>query len=107
MPSIETESRTNRIASTAAWSAASLSPRPTQRAEASAATSVTRAISRARLRSGLVATDSVAIGSEDARRLARALGRRRAQGGADEHEDRPQERDEDAVLQRDQAGDGA
>ena len=51
-PSIETESRTKRIASTAAWSAAILSPRPTQRAEASAAASVTRTSSSARLRSG-------------------------------------------------------
>ena len=37
----------------AAWSAAILSPRPTQRAAASAAASVTRTSSRARLRSGL------------------------------------------------------
>ena len=41
-----------RIASTAAWSAASLSPRPTRRAAASAAASVTRTSSSARLRSG-------------------------------------------------------
>ena len=53
MPSIGTESRTKRIASTAAWSAAILSPRPTQRAAASAAASVTRTSSSARLRSGL------------------------------------------------------
>ncbi len=52
MPSIETESRTKRIASTAAPSAAILSPRPTQRAAASAAASVTRTSSSARLRSG-------------------------------------------------------
>jgi hypothetical protein len=54
-PSIATESRTKRIASTAAPSAASLSPRPTQRAAARAAASVTRTSSSARLRSGLVA----------------------------------------------------
>src|SRR5687768_10213401 len=42
------------MASTAAWSAASLSPRPTQRAAASAAASVTRTSSSARLRSGAV-----------------------------------------------------
>ena len=42
-----------RMASTAAWSAAILSPRPTQRAAASAAASVTRTSSRARLRSGV------------------------------------------------------
>ena len=41
-----------RIASTAAPSAPSLSPRPTQRAPASAAYSVTRTSSIARLRSG-------------------------------------------------------
>src|SRR2546423_2657525 len=41
-----------RIPSTAAWSAAILSPRPTQRAAAIAADSVTRTSSSARLRSG-------------------------------------------------------
>ena len=40
IPSIWTESSTERIASTAAWSAASLSPRPTRRAADSAAASV-------------------------------------------------------------------
>ena len=39
--------------STAAWSAASLSPRPIQRALARAAASVTRTSSSARLRSGV------------------------------------------------------
>ena len=53
MPSIGTVPIIRRIASTAAWSAASLSPRPTQRAAASAAASVTRTSSIARLRSGL------------------------------------------------------
>src|SRR5579872_150698 len=42
------------MASTAAWSAASLSPRPISRAAASAAASVTRTSSSARLRSGFV-----------------------------------------------------
>ena len=51
-PSIDTVSSTLRIASTAAWSAPSLSPRPTMRAAASAAASVTRTSSSARLRSG-------------------------------------------------------
>ncbi len=55
MPSIETESSTCRIASTAAWSAPSLSPRPTMRAAASAAASVTRTSSSARFRSGRAA----------------------------------------------------
>src|SRR5215207_3606273 len=40
------------MASTAAWSADSFSPRPTHRAEASAAASVTRTSSSARFRSG-------------------------------------------------------
>ncbi len=44
--------RTACIPSTAAWSAATLSPRPIQRALASAAASVTRTSSSARLRSG-------------------------------------------------------
>src|SRR5436305_4760642 len=49
---METLSRTKRIASTAAWSASSLSPRPIQRAAAIAAASVTRTSSIAMLRSG-------------------------------------------------------
>src|SRR5688572_19952692 len=52
-PSIGTVSSSSRIASTAAWSAFSFSPRPTHRAAASAAASVTRTSSSARLRSGL------------------------------------------------------
>src|SRR5947207_6701229 len=52
IPSIETLLTTSRIASTAAWSAASLSPRPIHRPAARAAASVTRASSMARLRSG-------------------------------------------------------
>src|SRR5262245_34486909 len=51
-PSIATVFRTSRMASTAAWSAAFLSPRPSHRPAASAAASVTRARSMARLRSG-------------------------------------------------------
>src|SRR3954465_2310361 len=51
-PFIETVSSIERIASTAAWSAASLSPRPTHRAQLSAADSVTRTSSSARFRSG-------------------------------------------------------
>src|SRR5690242_18377588 len=51
-PSIWTVSSIARIASTAAWSAASLSPRPTQRPAPSAPASVTRQSSSARLRSG-------------------------------------------------------
>src|SRR6266540_1542168 len=51
-PSIETVSRIARIPSTAAWSALSFSPRPTQRPAPIAAFSVTRTSSSARLRSG-------------------------------------------------------
>src|SRR5437660_5070442 len=53
-PRIATLSRTKRIASTAAWSASSLSPRPIQRAAAIAAASVTRTSSIAMFRSGAV-----------------------------------------------------
>src|SRR5215210_6560409 len=60
VPSMRTVSRSRRMASTAAWSAASLSPRPIQRAEASAAASVTRTSSSARLRSG-APSDSAAM----------------------------------------------
>src|SRR5919112_238513 len=52
MPSMATVSSTTRMASTAAWSAPSLSPRPIHRDAASAAASVTRTSSMARLRSG-------------------------------------------------------
>src|SRR3954447_12050507 len=51
-PRIETLSRTNRIASTAAWSALSFWPRPIHRAAAMAPASVTRTSSSAMLRSG-------------------------------------------------------
>src|ERR671916_1927312 len=52
MPSIATVSSRMRMASTAAPSAPSLSPRPIQRAQARAAYSVVRTSSIARLRSG-------------------------------------------------------
>ena len=55
LPRIRTVSRISRIASTAAASALSFCPRPTQPDAASAAASVTRTRSRARLRSGAVA----------------------------------------------------
>ena len=64
-----------RIASTAAWSAAFLSPRPTQRAAASAAASVTRTSSRARLRSGVWRCMAAIV--EPAAGAARAGTRRR------------------------------
>ena len=52
MPSISTEFSTSRMASTAARSPPTLSPRPMKRPAASAAASVTRTSSSARLRSG-------------------------------------------------------
>ena len=52
-PAIVTVSSISRIPSTAAWSAAFLSPRPTQRPAPIAAASVTRTSSSARLRSGI------------------------------------------------------
>src|SRR6266581_6432428 len=57
-PSIETVSSIRRIASTAAWSALSLSPRPIHRAAPIAAASVTRTSSSARFRSGGLALTS-------------------------------------------------
>src|SRR3954468_14813630 len=51
-PRIDTEFTSSRMASTAAPSPPSLSPRPTQRPAAMAPASVTRTSSRARLRSG-------------------------------------------------------
>src|SRR5262245_49419946 len=51
VPRMSVVSNIRRSASTARWSAALRSPRPMRRAEASAAASVTRTISRARLRS--------------------------------------------------------
>src|SRR5438067_8472776 len=65
-PRIATLSRTKRIASTAAWSASSLSPRPIQRAAAIAAASVTRTSSIAMLRSGAC---RALIGSHPFRRV--------------------------------------
>src|ERR671932_843081 len=72
-PFIATESSIRRIASTAAWSAAFLSPRPTQRAAAIAAASVTRTSSSARFRSGACA-------------LTGGILRSHALGGFDPHE---------------------
>src|SRR4051812_157271 len=51
-PFMAIEARTGRMASTAAWSTRSLSPRPMKRPAAIAAASVTRTSSSARLRSG-------------------------------------------------------
>src|SRR5436305_3725366 len=70
-PSMRTVSSISRMASTAAPSADSFSPSPTQRAAASAPYSVTRTSSIARLRSGRAPVGS-GIDLEDARRLAPA-----------------------------------
>src|SRR5215207_3041208 len=75
VPFIRTVSRTSRIASTAAPSAFSFSPRPTQPDAASAAASVTRTSSRARLRSGAALTPPLillgrgACGLQERRRI--------------------------------------
>src|SRR6478735_9217293 len=53
-PSMAIEARTGRIASTAAWSTRSLSPRPMKRPAAMAAASVTRTSSSARLRESAI-----------------------------------------------------
>ena len=58
VPSIATVEIITRIALTATASAPFLSPRPTQRAAAIAAASVTRTSSRARFRSGAVGATS-------------------------------------------------
>src|SRR3954470_15060835 len=68
-PSMLTVPSTRRIASTAAWSAPILSPRPTMRAAASAAASVVRTSSSARLRSG---PEVWAMGAAYAPRAGRA-----------------------------------
>src|SRR4029453_19032768 len=90
-PSIETVSSSSRIASTAAPSAPSLSPRPIQRAHASAAYSVVLTSSMARLRSGLRTPDSI---SDDARRLPRGRVDRLAQIAGREQAERRDQRDE-------------
>src|SRR4051812_10343075 len=73
MPSILTVSSISRMASTAAPSAFSFSPRPTQRAAASAPYSVTRTSSIARLRSGRApAASGIARNLQDAGGLAPA-----------------------------------
>src|SRR5436309_336767 len=63
MPSMATVARTTRMASTAAPSAPSLSPRPIHRDAASAAASVTRTSSMARLRSGACRSPAVISGT--------------------------------------------
>src|SRR5690349_19024034 len=100
MPSMWTVSSTARIASTAAWSAAILSPRPIQAALASAAASVTRTSSRARLRSGrCVLIEFIWTVLDGAGRLALDLRLALAHERAPEHQQRSRERDEPSPLE--------
>src|SRR4051812_9766295 len=108
VPSMLTVPSTSRMASTAAWSAPSLSPRPTIRAAARAAASVVRTSSRARLRSGcegctLMAPQPMWRRLDRARRLARALELRCAHGRPEEHQARADQSEEPPVLERDLA----
>src|SRR4029453_9851562 len=94
-PSIETVSSKSRIASTAAPSAPSLSPRPIQRAHASAAYSVVLTNSMARLRSGLgLASMGWEPNLDDARRLAVGRVERLAQVARREQPERGEQRHE-------------
>src|SRR2546421_460691 len=68
-----------RIPSTAAWSAASLSPRPIQRAAPIAAASVTRTSSSARFRSGGWADDLAPFELARPQHSARNQGKRKRQ----------------------------
>src|SRR4051794_34359895 len=100
-PSICTVSSIRRIASTAAPSAFSFSPSPTQRAAASAPYSVTRTSSMARLRlgrAGVVA--STAPGNlHDSGRLLRVRGERLSESAADHQQQRAEQADEPADLE--------
>src|SRR5262249_43150532 len=76
-PSMTTVSSIARIASTAAWSAAILSPRPIQRPAPIAAASVTRTSSSARFRSGrgwVTGGDPRGVGCGSSWRSGRAAG---------------------------------
>src|SRR3954452_21924936 len=109
-PSIDTVSSSSRMASTAAPSAPSLSPLPTQRAQARAAYSVVRTSSRARLRSGrwrvsapapaVVATREVAL-LQDAGRFPGVGVDGLAQVSGHEHSRACKQADEVPVVQRD------
>src|SRR5919202_1072433 len=98
MPSMRTVSSIRRIASTAAWSAASFSPRPTQRAAAMAPYSVTRTSSRARLRSGRALEGPVVRWSDAGRPNLDVLGL--APEAAPGDEERADEPDVVADLER-------
>src|SRR5688572_8638819 len=111
-PSIGTVSSRTRMASTAAPSAASFSPLPTQRPAAMAAASVTRTSSRAKFRSGLAPERTSceitpigpgAYGSDRAGRLAGLL-RRALQRAGEAHagdDDRRDQRNPVPVVEAD------
>src|SRR3954453_9275571 len=99
---MRTVSSIRRMASTAAPSADSFSPSPTQRAAASAPYSVTRTSSIARLRSGRAPEGSGIVAKlHDARRLAPADALRLAHEAAERDAGRAEEPDEVADLDRD------
>src|SRR3954447_17853844 len=98
-PSIRTVSSIRRMASTAAPSAASLSPRPTQRAAAIAPYSVTRTSSMARLRSGRAPVGS-GLRCSDARGFGLHVLRLSAEA-AEGHEEGAKQPDHVADLDRD------
>src|SRR3954465_1401456 len=101
-PSIRTVSSIRRIASTAAPSADSFSPSPTQRAAASAPYSVTRTSSIARLRSGLAPLESGTVENlQDARGLAPAYSLGLPDETAERDARRPDQADPVADLDRD------
>src|SRR3954451_14401098 len=97
---MRTVSSISRMASTAAPSADSFSPSPTQRAAASAPYSVTRASSIARLRSGRAPVGS-GMELQDARRLASSDALRLAHEAAEGDACRPRQADPVADLDRD------
>src|SRR5688572_3344828 len=88
-PDMETVSSMKRMPSTAAWSAAILSPRPIQRPAAIAADSVTRTSSSARLRSGAVPRGASVTGQSYCGRLGRL----------EEHDGEPAEDDQSPADQ--------
>src|SRR3954454_15782030 len=101
-PSICTVSSISRMASTAAPSAFSFSPSPTQRAAASAPYSVTRTSSIARLRSGRApAASGIARNLQDPGRLAPAYALRLPHEAAERDAGRADEPDPVADLDRD------
>src|SRR5215211_3557336 len=112
VPSIETDSSIIRIASTAAPSADSFSPRPIQRAQASAAYSVVRTSSSAKFRSGrrpslrgsstwLAVRASMAATLQHARGLLVVLVERLAHVAGDPHAEAGQEGHEVAEVEAD------